>query len=122
MHFFESALDDGAAAKRTVAATLTKTHECNECQSKRADESGVCPACRAILRAKIRVLNHVRSSACRAAVVYLPELQEETILMCKKADAVEIRAARRDGRSAPAARKSATSYDGKTHPGGIARL
>ena len=34
LHFFESALDDRAAAKRTVAATLSKTHECNECSQQ----------------------------------------------------------------------------------------
>ena len=30
VHFFESALDDRAAAKRTVAASLSQTYECNE--------------------------------------------------------------------------------------------
>ena len=38
VHFSESALDDGAAAKRTVAATLSKTHECNVCHNKFASE------------------------------------------------------------------------------------
>ena len=40
-HFFESALDDRAAAKRTVAATLSKTHECNVCHNKFASERAV---------------------------------------------------------------------------------
>ena len=90
MHFFESAVDGRAAAKRTAAATWSKTHECNECNnkfacalaahaqrahgyrtewSKRGDDSGVCPVCKATFRTRIRVLNHVRSSACRTEVV-----------------------------------------------------
>ena len=77
---------------------------------------------KATFHTRLRVLNHVRSSACRTEVVDLPELPEETIVRCRKADAAEIRAARQDGRSAPAARTSATSHDGKTRPGGIARL
>ena len=103
VHFFESALDGRAAAKRTVAATLSKTHECNECHNKfaserasaahahrahgyrtewsnRVDDSGVCPVCKATFHTRIRVLNHVRSSACRTEVVDLPELSVETIV------------------------------------------
>ena len=38
VHFFKSALDDRAAAKRAVVATLSKTHECNECHNKFASE------------------------------------------------------------------------------------
>ena len=120
VHFFESALDDRAAAKRTVAATLSKTHDCNACHnkfaserasaahaqrahgyrtewSKRVDDSSVCPVCKATFQTRIRVL------ACRTEVVDLPEPPEEPILRSRKADAVEIRASRRDGRSAPAA-------------------
>ena len=33
VHFFVSALDDRAAAKRTVGAKLSKTHECTECHN-----------------------------------------------------------------------------------------
>ena len=70
VHFFEPARDDRAAVKWTVAATLSKTHECNEFHnmfaseralaahaqkahgyrtewSKRVDDSGVCPVCKA---------------------------------------------------------------------------
>ena len=68
------------------------------------------------------MLNHVRSSACREEVPGLPELPEEAVEKYRKADAAEIRAARLDGRSAPAARKCATSRDGKVRPGGLARL
>ena len=89
---------------------------------KRVDDSGVCPVCKATFHTRIRVLNHVRSAACRTEVVDLAELSVETIVRCRKADAAEIRAARRDGRSAPVGRKSATSHDGKMRPGGIARL
>ena len=80
------------------------------------------PVCKATFHPRIQVLNQVRSSACRDEVVDLPELPEETIEKYRKADAAEIRAARLDGRSAPAARKSATSHDGKMRPGGVARL
>ena len=68
-HFFESALDNRAAMKRTTAATLSKACVFSVCnkkfaserafaaharsahgyrteRSKRADDSGVCPACR----------------------------------------------------------------------------
>ena len=38
VHFFESALDDRAAAKRTVASTFSETHECNECHNTFASE------------------------------------------------------------------------------------
>ena len=41
--------------------------------SKRVDDSGVCPVCKATLHTRIRVLNHVRSSACRDEVGDLPE-------------------------------------------------
>ena len=68
---------------------------------------------------RIRVLNHVRSSACRNKVGNLPELPEEIIEMYRKTDAAEIRTARLDGRSAPTARR--TSHDGEMRPGGVAR-
>ena len=38
VHFFESVLDNRAALKRTVAATLSKTCVCNECNNKFASE------------------------------------------------------------------------------------
>ena len=141
VHFFESALDNRAAMKRTVAATLSKACVCSVCDkkfaseralaadaqrvhgertewSKRVDDSGVCPVCKATFHTRIRVLNHVRSSACRNKVGDLPELLEEIIERYRKADAAEIRTARIDGRSAPTARRSATSHDGKMRPGG----
>ena len=144
LHLFESALDNRAAVKRTVAATLSKACVCSVCnkkfaseralavhaqrvhgyrkaRSKRVDDSGVCPVCKATFHTRIRVLNHVRSLACRDEVGDLPDLPEEIIEKCSKADAVEIRAARLDGRSAPTAR-SATSHDGKLRPSGVARL
>ena len=62
------------------------------------------------------------SSACRNKVGDLPELPEEIIERYRKADAAEIRTVRLDGRSAPTARRSATSHDGKMPPGGVARL
>ena len=145
VHFFESALDNRAAMKRTIAAALSKSCECNVCSmkfaseralaahsqrvhgyrtewSKRVDDSGVCPVCKATFHTRIRVLNHMRSSACRNKVGDLPEIPEEIIERYRKADAAEIRAARLDGRSAPTARRSATSHDGKMRPGGVARL
>ena len=145
VHFFESALDNRAAMKRTIAAALSKACECSVCNmkfaseralaahsqrvhgyrtdwSKRVDDSGVCPVCKATFHTRIRVLNHVRSSACRDKVGDLPEIPEEIIERYRKADAAEIRAARLDGRSAPTARRSATSHDGKMRPGGVARL
>ena len=91
VQFFESALDNRAAMKRTVAATLSKACVCGVCDkkfaseralaahaqrvhgyriewSKRVDDSGVCPVCKATFHTRIRVLNHVRSSACRNKV------------------------------------------------------
>ena len=91
-------------------------HEYRTEWSKRVDDSGVCPVCKATFH------NHVRSSACRNKVGDLPELPEEIIERYRKADAAEIRTARIDGRSAPTARRSATSHDGKMRPGGVARL
>ena len=102
VHFFESVLDNRGALKRTVAATLSKTCVCNECNNKFAseralaahaqraqghrtewsmcvDDSGDCPWCKATVHTRIRVLNHVRSSECRIEVVDLPELPVETI-------------------------------------------
>ena len=81
--------------------------------------NGVEQTRRRLRRTRIRVLNHVRSSACREEVGDLPELAEEIIEKYRKADAAEIRAARLDGRSAP---RSATSHDGKMRSGGVARL
>ena len=143
VHFFESAVDNRAAMKS--AATLSKACVCSVCNrkfaseralaartqrvhgyrtewSKRVDDSGVCPVCKATFHTRIRVLNHVRSSACRNKVGDPPELPEEIIERYRRADAAEIRTARPDGRSAPAARRSATSHDGKMHPAGVARL
>ena len=77
---------------------------------------------KATFHTRNRVLNHVRSSACRDEVGDLKELPEQIIEKCREADAAEIRAARLDGRSAPTARRSATSHDGKMRPGGVARL
>ena len=136
VHFFESALDNRAAMKRTIAAALSKACECSVCNMKfaseralaahsqrvRVDDSGVCLVCKATFHTRIRVLNHVRSSTCRDKVGDLPEIPEEIIERYRKADAAEIRAARLDGRSAPTARRSATSHDGKMRPGGVARL
>ena len=122
--------------KRTVAATLSKAWVCSVCNkkfaseralathaqrvhgyrtewSKRVDDSGVCPVWEATFLTRTRVLNHVRSSACRDEVGDLQELPEEIIEKYRKADA-EIRA--------PTARGSATSHDGKMRPGGVARL
>ena len=102
VHFFESVLDDRAATKRAVAATLSKASVCGACGkafaseralaahaqrvrgyrtewSKRGDDSSVCPVCKAIFRTRIRVLSHVRSSACRDGVGDLPELSEESV-------------------------------------------
>ena len=99
VHFFESALDDRAAMKRTVAATLSKACVCSVCNekfaseralaahaqrvhgyrtewSKRVDGSGVCPVCKATFHTRIRVLNH---SACRDEVGDFPEVPEESI-------------------------------------------
>ena len=101
VHFFESALDDRFSAKRTVAATLSKTHDCIAChnkfaserasaahaqrahgyrteRSKRVDDSSVCPVCKATFQTRIRVL------ACRTEVVDLPELPEEPIFEVQK--------------------------------------
>ena len=84
VHFYESVLDDRAAAKRAVAATLIKASMCGTCGkafaseralaahdqrthgyrtewSKRVDDSGVCPACKATFHTRIRVMSHVRS-------------------------------------------------------------
>ena len=92
VHFFESALDNRLAMKSTVAATLSKACVCSVCDkkfaseralaahaqrvhgyrtewSKRVDDSGVCPVCKATFHTRIRVLNHVRSSACRNKLV-----------------------------------------------------
>ena len=109
------------ASERALAAHAQRAHGYRTEWSKRVDDSGVCPVCKATFHTRIRVLNHVRSSACRDEVVGLPELPEESIEKYRKADAAEIRA-RLDGRSAPAARKSATSHDGKMRPGAVARL
>ena len=80
VHFFESALDNRAAMKRTVAATLSKACVYGVCDkkfaseralaaqaqrvhgyrtewSKRVDDSGVCPVCKATFHTRIRVLN-----------------------------------------------------------------
>ena len=110
VHFFESALDNRAAMKRTVAATLSKACVCSVCDkkfaseralaapaqtvhghrtewSRRVDDSGVCPVCEATFHTRIRVLNHVRSTACRNKVDDFPE---EIIERYRKADAAEI--------------------------------
>ena len=122
VHFFESALDNRAAKKfaseRALAAHAQRVHGYRTEWSKRIDDSGVCPVCKATFHTRIRVLNHVRSSNFGD----LPELAEEIIERYRKADAAEIRTARLDGRSAPTARRSATSHDGKMRPGAVARL
>ena len=87
VHFFESALDNRAAMMRTVAATLSKAsserasaahaqrvHGYRTEWSKRVDDSGVCPVCKATFHTRTRVMNHVRSSACRSKVGDLSEL------------------------------------------------
>ena len=100
------------ASERAFAAHAKKVQGYRTEWSKRVDGSGVCPVCKATFHTGIRVLNHVRSSACRGEVGDRPELPGETIEKYRKADAAEIRAARLDERSAPTARKSATSHDG----------
>ena len=110
------------APERALAVDAQRAHGYRTEWSKRIDASGVCPACKAIFQTRLRVLSHVRSSACRAVVVTLLEHPEEAVLLHRKADAVEILCCRRDGRSAPAARTSATSQDGKARSGGISRL
>ena len=125
--------------KRTVAATLTKTCVCSVCNkkfasqralaahaqrvhgyrtdwSKRVDDSSVFPVCKATFHTRIRVPNHVRSSACRDEVVDLPGLPGEALEKYRKADAAEIRVAQ-PGRT-NAARKSATSHIKDTHASG----
>ena len=107
VHFFESALDDREAAKRTLAATMGKTHQRPECHdkfaseralyahaqrmhgyrtgwSKRVDDSGVCQTHKATLHTRIRVLNHVRGSERRTVVMTLPELPGEAVEIYRK--------------------------------------
>ena len=109
------------APERALAIHAQRAHGYRTEWSKRIDASGFCLACKAIFHTRLRVLNHVRSSACRAVVVTLLEHPEKAVLLNRKADAVEIRTAP-GGRSAPAARTSATSQDGKARLGGISRL
>ena len=109
-------------SERASVALAQRLHGYSTEWSKRVDDSGVCPVRKATFHKRIRVLNHVRSSACRVEVGDFPELLEEMVERCRKADAAEIRAARLDGRSTPTARWSASSHVGKMRPGGVARL
>ena len=78
------------ASRRALSAHAQRAHGNRTEWSKRIDDSGVCEARKAIFHTRIRVLNHVRGSTCRAVVVTFPKLPEVAVQLYRKADAVEI--------------------------------
>ena len=90
------------APERALAVHAQRAHGYRTGWSKRIDASCFCPACKAIFDTRLQVLNHVSGRDS-------PGASEEALPAGTDA-------------SAPAARTSATSQDGKARPGGISRL
>ena len=144
LFYVHSVLDRDAAADapRAVAAAA---FACNQCSrqfpsskslqthrmkahgvvtewSRRIDASGICPVCCSVFHTRLRVLNHVRSSACKAAVEEVPLLSASTLDALRLSDRAARSAARRDGFTAPRAEGASVCMRGLLRPGGRARL
>ena len=142
LHFFESALDRTAsgctdpvvcahecpechemfASARALCAHRMKRHGVVNAWSRRVDSSGLCPVCSGNYRTRLRVLNHLRSSACGQCMDRVPELGTAVVAALRCADRVERASARRQGFTVPRACGPAMSATHGYRPGGRARL